>query len=168
MNFEIMVVDDDDDELLLTKYWLERRSTQIKVSAFLDANDATEELRRRVADGEQPPQLVTVDINMPRYDGISVAASLAPFVDAHMTAVGILTGSINPADRAAALRVGARFYAIKPMDATCLDDIGRQLGAFRVVREHGRIRVERSATWRRAEEARQQAAAGQSDARPAR
>ena len=68
------------------------------------------------------PDLIILDLNLPKLSGLEVLKALRNESD---IPVAVFTGSKNPADREAALALGAREYLIKPknfegyMDAIC-------------------------------------------------
>lgn len=113
---EIFLIDDDPDELFLAKLLIERRDPTMRLTTFLDAEEAESALRTRLSSGAPPPVVIAIDINMPRISGLEVLRRLKPLCAPHAVRVGILTGSINPADRAEAARVGADFFMVKPID----------------------------------------------------
>lgn len=141
MEIEILMVDDDPDEILVTRFLLERRSSDIRIEAYLEPDEAIAELERRAEAGDPGPTLVTVDINMPRHDGIAVASDLRPICARIGSRVGVLTGSINPSDEAAAMAADAAFFSIKPFNADALSKIGERLALFEVERDGRRLAI---------------------------
>lgn len=141
MHLQILMIDDDPDEILVSRYLLERRSDDIELVAYTDPNDAIEELRRRIDAREAGPALVTIDIHMPLHHGIELAGVIKPLCDQLGSDVGVLTGSINPDDEAAAYAADVRFFAVKPFNADVLESIGAELGSFEVRREGRRLSI---------------------------
>lgn len=144
MTIEIMMIDDDADEILVTRYLLERRSEDIRICAYLEPDEALVELERRLQSDQPGPDLVTLDINMPRHNGIELASHIRPICEQLGSDVGVLTGSINPADEAAAYDAEVKFFATKPFNADVLKAIGDTIGRFSVRTEGRRIFVQTS------------------------
>lgn len=141
--FEIMMVDDDQDVGFITRILLERKSNCIQISDYLDPDAALAELRDRMAAGRRGPDLITVDLNMPVASGLQIFHEFRRCSERLDSLPGILTGSINPADKADADRVGVSFFATKPLNLEALTDIAQQTGMFEVTEEDGRILIAR-------------------------
>ena len=78
------------------------------------ASDGREALE--VMDGEDPPQLVLLDWEMPRVDGFEVARSIRSSDASHRAYVLMITGSKREKDIMQVLVCGADDYLIKPLD----------------------------------------------------
>jgi CheY-like chemotaxis protein len=82
-------------------------------------------------DGSQPcPDLVLLDLNLPRITGIEVLQHIRRSSRCHRTPVIILTSSDAPADRDAAERFGAGEYFRKPVELEPFLELGA------VVKQH--------------------------------
>jgi DNA-binding response OmpR family regulator len=79
------------------------------------AEDGKEALE--VLDGENPPQLVLLDWDMPKIDGFEVARAIRSGDAGHKAYVLMITGSKRKADIMKVLVCGADDYLIKPFDA---------------------------------------------------
>ena len=109
----ILVADDDPVyrsmlQELLTKWHFE----------VVLASDGQEALE--VMDGEDSPQLVLLDWEMPKVDGFEVARSIRGGSTGHRAYVLMITGSKRKADIMQVLVCGADDYLIKPFDPTDL------------------------------------------------
>ena len=117
-----LVVDDDDETLDLTSHQLSRR--EIKV---ISAHDGLEALQMILLD---PPDIVLLDILMPRMDGWEVCRYLKANPATRHIPVLFLTCKGQDDDIAKMHRTDADGYFIKPFDNAELADFvacwGRQ------------------------------------------
>jgi len=82
------------------------------------ASDGQEALK--IMDGEDPPQLVLLDWEMPEIDGFEVARAICGDNAGHRAYVLMITGRKRKADIMQVLACGADDYLIKPFDPTDL------------------------------------------------
>lgn len=109
---KILVVDDEDDILDLLRYNLKQQGFAVAV-----AHDGVEALD--VARSEQP-DLIILDIMMPKMDGIEVCRRLRQ--DAHLRTIPIimLTAKTEEEEQVEGLDVGADIYLGKPVSVPIL------------------------------------------------
>jgi two-component system chemotaxis response regulator CheY len=100
-----------DDAHLVRRYY--RDALEIAGFEVEEALNGLEGLEKLLAD---PPDLLVVDINMPRMDGITFLKALRrqalPFAG---TPALVTSTEAGPRDLASALAAGANFYLIKPV-----------------------------------------------------
>lgn len=101
----ILVCDDEIDVREMLQEYLGKRGYQVSTAS------GGEELRAIVAD--VPVDLMIMDINMPKEDGLSILRSLRPD---NMTPVIMLTAAGDVVDRIVGLEMGADDYLGKPVD----------------------------------------------------
>ncbi len=65
----VFVVDDDKVHHFIIKKLLEKNNIQVSPSFFENGYDALTELKANIDKGENPPDLILLDINMPVLDG---------------------------------------------------------------------------------------------------
>ena len=111
MTLRVLVVDDNDDHRFLTR----RALAQAPDVTLLLARDGEEALA--VCRGETRPDLVLLDIKMPRKDGFEVLAALRADPRTASLPVVMLTSSENGGDVARAKALGADDYVTKALDA---------------------------------------------------
>ena len=104
----LMVVDDYEDSRFMLRYLLEARG--YRVAEARDGLEAIEVARR------ERPQLILMDLSLPRLDGISAALRIREDATAAPLSIVALTGHVRPEDRAEALAAGFDGYIIKPID----------------------------------------------------
>ena len=112
MPFTVLLVDDNPDHQFLTRRAL-RPLEKEGVLAVEVATDGEQALERALA---APPDLVLLDIKMPRRDGFDVLAHLRDDPRTARLRVVMFTSSENAADIRRAQGLGADGYVTKPLD----------------------------------------------------
>lgn len=88
-------------------------------------------LRQRPPYEDAPrPDLVVLDLNLPKQSGIDVLESIKTDDDLKTIPVVVLTGSDAPDDIEAAYRRHANAYLVKPMDIDEYESIATQVEGF--------------------------------------
>jgi len=114
---EILLVDDNVGDILLTKEALKGVKFHNAVSVARDGVEALEFLRRQGKFANSPrPDLVLLDLNMPRKSGSEVLAEMKEDMDLRLIPVVVLTSSDADADVLKAYRLHANCYVTKPVD----------------------------------------------------
>ncbi len=115
----VLVVDDEPTILELVRFTLEDEQVTV-----LEAADGIEAIERAHA---ARPQLILLDVQMPRLDGFEVCRRLRE--DATLAGVRIvmLTAAGQEADRARGLAAGADDYLTKPFSPLALFALVRAL-----------------------------------------
>jgi diguanylate cyclase (GGDEF)-like protein len=125
MSESILVVDDDPDIARFVEVNL--RSAGYDVSV---AGDGEEALERA---GELRPDLVLLDVMMPRLDGFEVAQRLRKNPQTANTSIIMLTAKALSSDKVTGLQSGADDYIIKPFDP--IELLARVKGTLRRAKE---------------------------------
>jgi CheY-like chemotaxis protein len=73
---------------------------------------------------EQLPDLVILDLNLPRHDGLEILRFIRKSEELANLTVVILTSSDSPVDTKAALELGANRYVRKPSNLESFMEIG--------------------------------------------
>ena len=131
---EILLVEDNPDDVELTE-------RAFRKSAFDDtivvARDGIEALDYLFATGKHAnrdalalPQLVLLDLKLPRLDGLQVLERIRANPSTSLLPVVILTSSVEPRDLTAAYGIGANSYIRKPVDFQEFVAAMRQLGLY--------------------------------------
>ena len=108
MSERILVVDDDPDILQVVKINLELEGYDVDT-----AEDGREAVDKAMVD---PPQLILLDIMMPRMDGLTALRRIRAHGTTGNTSVILLTARGFPEDRVRGLELGADDYITKPFD----------------------------------------------------
>ncbi len=134
----ILMADDDPDDLLLTEDALREADIASTFRTVADGADLMSYLTREngYTDRNAPrPDLILLDINMPKMNGHEVLAKLAVTEDLKQIPVVVITTSGDPDDVLQAYQNGARSYLQKPRTFGELVDSMTTLGEywFRIV-----------------------------------
>ena len=121
----ILVVDDDPDIARFVEVNLRSAGYDVAV-----AGDGEEALERA---GELRPDLVLLDVMMPRIDGFEVAQRLRKNPQTANTSIIMLTAKALSADKVTGLQSGADDYIIKPFDP--IELLARVKGTLRRAKE---------------------------------
>ena len=113
----VLLAEDDEDHVFLIRRALAGLAeVAVTVEVVGDGEQAVERLgRARFAPG-RPPDLVLLDLKMPRMDGLEVLRRLRADEAARDLPVVVLTSSERAEDREEALRLGATWFVCKPLD----------------------------------------------------
>ena len=113
----ILLVEDDDDHVFLIRRALaDVPGTEVTVEVAADGEQAVERLARSRFGPGGRPQLVLLDLKMPRMDGLEVLRRIRADKAMAELPVVVLTSSERQEDRDEALRLGATWFVCKPID----------------------------------------------------
>ncbi len=112
---EIMLVDDDEADVLLTTQMLKRGKLLLNVTVAHDGDEALEMLEAKVSSGDPLPDLMLLDINMPRLDGFETLQQMRKHEVLKGVPVVMLTTSDAPQDVKRVYDLGANCYITKPV-----------------------------------------------------
>ena len=121
----VLVVDDDPDIARFVEVNL--RSAGYDVAVAADGMEALEKA------GELRPDLVLLDVMMPRIDGFEVAQRLRKNPHTANASIIMLTAKALSADKVTGLQAGADDYIIKPFDP--IELLARVKGTLRRAKE---------------------------------
>ena len=116
----ILLADDSDDDVFLIRRTLQTANIINPLRVVHDGEQALAYLK-----GEPPyhdreayplPELLLLDLKMPRVDGFQVLAWLRQQPEWRKLPVAVLTSSTDVRDANAAFALGANSFLIKPMD----------------------------------------------------
>lgn len=112
----ILLVDDSEDDVFLITEAFRRHETQSEVDSLLSGDEACEYLFS-CGEKERPlPDVVLLDINMPRLTGFEVLSRIRSHPATRTLPVVMLTTSDHPADIKQAYACGANSYLQKPLE----------------------------------------------------
>ncbi|MDQ2101711.1 response regulator [Azospirillum isscasi] len=117
-SFHILLVEDDPADAGLAKRAIRQGRILCDVHHAVDGVEALAYLRRegeRYANARRP-DLILLDLNMPRLDGRGVLAAIKQDVDLRNIPVVILTTSDVDRDVEAMYQLGANSFVTKPLD----------------------------------------------------
>jgi two-component system, response regulator len=130
----ILLVEDNPDDEALTLRALQKNNIRNEVVV---AHDGAEALDYLFGTGtftgrniEVLPQVVLLDLKLPKLDGLSVLRKLRADPRTKLLPIVILTSSIEEQDRLSGYDLGANSYVRKPVDFNQFIEAIRQLGLY--------------------------------------
>ena len=114
----IFLVEDHAPDVYLLQKALRDSQVEFDLIRFEDGEQALYELRNQGPDAIEPPDLVILDLNVPRIDGMDVLRTIRKDPALAKLPVAILTSSLVPKDRMDAMASGADRFITKPVDLT--------------------------------------------------
>ena len=130
-SLHVLVVDDDDADTLLIEEALESVPMPPVVSRVKDGREALNFLRRRGFYAHaRRPDLVLLDLNMPRVGGHEVLAEVKSDPDLHTIPVVVLSTSSAGADIASSYGGHANAFVTKPGDLDSFEAAVRLITDF--------------------------------------
>jgi len=114
---EILIVEDNPGDVRLTQEALRDAKVRNHLSVAKDGVEALAYLHREGKYGSAPrPDLILLDLNLPRKDGREVLADIKADLDLRCIPVVILTTSQDERDVLGAYESYANCYIVKPVD----------------------------------------------------
>jgi CheY-like chemotaxis protein len=128
---EVLLVEDDPGDVLMTQEAFEEHKVRNNLSVVNDGAEAIAYLRRegRYADAPRP-DLVLLDLNLPRRDGREVLAEIKSDPDLRRIPVVVLTTSQADEDIVRSYQLHANAYVTKPVDFERFIEVVRQIDDF--------------------------------------
>jgi CheY-like chemotaxis protein len=132
----ILLIEDNPDDEALTLRAFEKNKITNEVVVARDGQQALDWL---FSDGEYEgrddgmPQVVLLDLKLPKVDGLEVLRRLRADTRTHLLPVIILTSSQEENDRLEGYSRGANSYIRKPVDFAQFTEAVRQLGLYWLV-----------------------------------
>ena len=126
---QVLLIEDDEDHVFLVKRALrDLEDATVTVEVAGDGEQAMERLTRARFDPVRQPQLVLLDLKMPKVDGLEVLRRIRAEEAAYGLPVVVLTSSEREDDREQAMRLGATWFVCKPIDGARFRSEIQQLG----------------------------------------
>lgn len=113
----IFLAEDNHADVILIKEALSVHGVAHTLSVVQDGEAAVRAIRQFTAgDTSTRPDLILLDLNLPRVDGVQVLQALRSSADTEEIPVIIITSSDAPRDHARVARLGVSRYFCKPTD----------------------------------------------------
>jgi chemotaxis family two-component system response regulator Rcp1 len=125
----ILLVDDNEGDILLTKEALDDARIINKISIAYDGVEALRFLRKQIG-GQNMPDLILLDINLPRMDGTELLGIIKTDPQLKRIPVIMLTTSSAEKDILASYNNYANCYITKPVDLDRFMDVVRTIEDF--------------------------------------
>jgi len=128
---EILLVEDSPSDTDLTLEALKDFKVRNRVSVVEDGVQALQFLRRQAPYEQAPrPDLIMLDLNLPRKDGREVLAEIKTDKDLKTIPIVVLTTSRAEQDILRAYQLNANCYITKPVDFNQFLDVVRSIESF--------------------------------------
>jgi CheY-like chemotaxis protein len=128
---EILLVEDSPSDAALTIEALKAGKVANKLTLVEDGVEAMDFLRRRGKyAGVARPDLIMLDLNLPRKDGREVLAEIKNDPDLKIIPIIVLTTSHSDKDILQSYQLNANCYITKPVDFTQFIDVVKSIEKF--------------------------------------
>ena len=128
---EILIVEDDEGDELMTREAFEDNEIRNSLNVVRDGAEALDFLYRRGAHTEAVrPDLILLDLNLPKYDGRQVLERIKNDPDLSTIPVVVLTTSSAQEDIVRSYQLHANAYVTKPVDLDQFMKAVRQIDDF--------------------------------------
>ena len=128
---EILLAEDNPGDVRLTEKALERGKLANNLHVTTNGVEALQFLRQEAEYDDAPrPDLILLDLNMPRKDGQEVLEELQADDDLRRIPVVVLTSSESESDIAKSYELSANAYLTKPVDFDGFVEIVNRLDDF--------------------------------------
>jgi chemotaxis family two-component system response regulator Rcp1 len=128
---EILLVEDNPGDVILVREMMKHSRFPVNLGVTRNGEEALAYLRRQEPFTRVPvPDLVLLDLNLPRKDGREVLEEVKGDPAFRPIPVLILTSSRNDSDIQQAYQADANFYLVKPMDPSEFPTLMKYLEDF--------------------------------------
>jgi len=134
MSNEILLVEDNESDEKLTIRAFRQSGITNEIAIVRDGLEALEYLtatgRHAGRDGSDLPQIVLLDLKLPRIDGLEVLRRIREHPPTKLLPVVVLTSSRQEEDVLKSYSLGANAYVRKPVEFSRFADAAKTLGLF--------------------------------------
>jgi CheY-like chemotaxis protein len=138
---DVLLIEDDPGDILITREAVEHNKIHNTLHVARDGQEGLDYLRQRGAhEGAQRPDLILMDLNLPKYDGRQLLEQIKSDPDLCHIPLVVLTTSSAEEDILRSYRLHANAYVTKPVGFDEFMNVIRQIDEFfvQVVRLPGR------------------------------
>ena len=131
MSVEVLLVEDSPGDVRLTQEVFRDANVPVHLHVAMDGVEAMSFLRREGEHAGAPrPDLILLDLNLPRMDGREVLAHIKEDENLKTIPTVILTTSESEADIVKSYQLQANCYLSKPVELESFENLVRSLGDF--------------------------------------
>lgn len=128
---DVLLVDDDPGDTLMIREAFADNKVRNELSCVTDGVEAMQYLRREGEHAGAPrPDLILLDLNLPRKDGRQVLAEIKGDPELRTIPVVVLTTSNAEEDVLRSYQLHANAYVTKPVDFERFIEVVRQIDEF--------------------------------------
>ena len=126
----ILLVEDDPDHEALAVRALRKANVANEIHVARDGAEAIEYMNEAAAGACRMPQLVLLDLKLPKVEGLDVLRSIRASDKTAILPVVVLTSSDEERDIVSSYRLGVNSYIRKPVNFTEFAEAAKQLGMY--------------------------------------
>jgi two-component system response regulator len=123
----ILLVEDNEDDIELTLRAFRKGGLQTPIVVSRDGEEA---LARLLDDSAELPQVVLLDLKLPKVDGLEVLRRVRAHPRTKFLPVVVLTSSLEERDMVESYSLGANSYVRKPVSFADFTEAVRHLGVY--------------------------------------
>jgi len=128
---EVLLVEDDEGDVLMTREALDEGKVLNRLNVVGDGVEAIDYLRgEKGYEGATRPDLILLDLNLPKRDGRQVLAEVKGDPDLRRIPIVVLTTSEAEEDVLRSYDLHANAYVTKPVDFERFVEVIRQIDEF--------------------------------------
>ena len=129
----ILLVEDNEDDIELTQRAFDKNHIINEVVVLRDGAEACDFLFGDKRGGRPLPQVILLDLKLPKISGLEVLEKIRANEDTHLIPTVILTSSKQEEDLLEGYRLGVNSYVRKPVDFNEFVEAVRQVGLYWLV-----------------------------------
>lgn len=128
---DVLLVEDDEGDVLMTREAFEHYKIRNELHVVRDGEQAVQFLRKEGEFADAPrPDLVLLDLNLPRFDGRQVLAEIKADDTLRSIPIVVLTTSEAEEDIVRSYQLHANAYVTKPVDFDRFIEVIRKIDEF--------------------------------------
>ncbi|MFC5290359.1 response regulator [Actinokineospora guangxiensis] len=128
---DVLLVEDDEGDVLMTREAFEHYKIRNELHVVRDGEQAVQFLRKEGQFSDAPrPDLVLLDLNLPRFDGRQVLAEIKADDSLRSIPIVVLTTSEAEEDIVRSYQLHANAYVTKPVDFDRFIEVIRKIDEF--------------------------------------
>lgn len=130
-SIHILLAEDDDNDVRITRRAIKKGGLSATISVARDGQEALDMLFRRAPHQDaETPDLVLLDINLPKINGVEVLRTLKQDEVLQAVPVLMLTTSARQEDVTTAYALGANTYICKPIRFARFVEVIRSVSTY--------------------------------------
>lgn len=138
---QIIIVEDNAADVFLIRKALDEKGFSYMLTRFEDGEEALHALCPVNGESTVAPDVIVLDLNVPRCEGIEVLRQIRETPRLHDIPIAILTSSESPLDKRRAEDFGADRYILKPAELDAfLSEVGGEIKELLLERERRRTK----------------------------
>ena len=126
----ILLIEDNEGDVFLLRMALKNASFRHSILAISDGAEALEYFRTNRTSGQPAPDLILLDLNLPRVDGVTLIELLRNDPHLRNTPVVVMSSSQSPKDAGCIAGLNRAMFVLKPSELTAFMEVGVKVREF--------------------------------------